>query len=67
MKIGRITISDRASAGVYADRSGPEIEAILRDVFGEEAQFVTALVPDEADQIAAQLREFASQHRQQRR
>jgi molybdopterin adenylyltransferase len=61
MKIGRITISDRASAGVYADRSGPEIEGALREVFGGEAEFVTALVPDEADQISAMLRELADQ------
>ena len=59
MKIGRLTISDRASAGVYADCSGPEIEAMLREVFGPEAQFVAALVPDEADLIAARLRELA--------
>jgi len=32
MKIGRVTISDRASAGGYADRSGPEIERLLREV-----------------------------------
>ncbi len=31
MKIGRITISDRASAGIYEDRSGPEIENVLRE------------------------------------
>ena len=49
MKIGRITVSDRASAGVYEDRSGPEIEAALRVHF-HEAQF---------EVIAAQLREFA--------
>jgi len=59
MKIGRLTISDRASAGVYADRSGPEIEAVLREVFGAEALFVSAIVPDEVERIAAQLREFA--------
>jgi molybdopterin adenylyltransferase len=59
MKIGRITISDRASAGVYADRSGPEIESVLREVFGAEAWFVSAIVPDETERIAAQLREFA--------
>jgi molybdopterin adenylyltransferase len=29
MKVARLTLSDRASAGVYADRSGPEIERIL--------------------------------------
>ena len=59
MKIGRITISDRASAGVYADRSGPEIERILREVFGADAIFVSAIVPDEAALISAKLCEFA--------
>lgn len=61
MKIGRITISDRASAGVYADRSGPEIEGVLREVFGATAEFVTALVPDETSLIAAKLLELADQ------
>ena len=59
MKIGRITISDRASAGVYADRSGPEIERILRDTFGTKATFVAAIVPDELPTISNKLREFA--------
>jgi molybdopterin adenylyltransferase len=61
MKIGRLTISDRASAGVYADRSGPEIESELRAVFGAAAEFVALLVPDEADLISAKLRELADQ------
>jgi molybdopterin adenylyltransferase len=59
MKIGRITISDRASAGIYEDRSGPEIERVLREVFGNESQFVTAVIPDEQEQISAKLRDFA--------
>ena len=59
MKIGRITISDRASAGVYADRSGPEIESVLREVLGAEALFVAAIVPDEVELISAKLRELA--------
>ena len=62
MKIGRITISDRASAGVYADRSGPEIERILRDVFGA-AEFVSVVVPDEQDLISVKLREFTEGER----
>ena len=61
MKIGRITISDRASAGEYADRSGPEIEVMLREVFGAEAEFVAALVPDEASLISGKLCELADQ------
>lgn len=60
MKIGRITISDRASAGVYADRSGPEIEKVLRDFFAD-AVFTAAIVPDETAQISATLEKFADQ------
>ena len=61
MKIGRITVSDRASAGIYADLSGPEIERLLRDVFGSDAEFVVAVIPDELERISATLREFADQ------
>lgn len=59
MKIGRITISDRASAGVYADGSGPQIETVLRENLGAEVNFVSAIVPDEVALIIAKLREFA--------
>jgi len=59
MKIGRITISDRASAGVYEDRSGPEIENVLRGVFGAETLFVAVVIPDEVELIASNLRELA--------
>ena len=58
MKIGRITISDRASAGIYADRSGPEIEAVLAGVFAG-AHFEAVIVPDEIPMIASALRGLA--------
>jgi molybdopterin adenylyltransferase len=61
MKIGRLTISDRASAGVYADRSGPEIESALREFLGPAATFESAIVPDEIDLISATLKKFADQ------
>ncbi len=60
MKIGRITISDRASAGVYTDRSGPEIENVLREFFAG-ATFEVAIVPDEVDLIASALKNFADE------
>jgi molybdopterin adenylyltransferase len=63
MKIGRVTISDRASAGVYADRSGPEIERVLRAALGAETQFVAAVIPDEVALISATLRDFADRER----
>jgi len=59
MKIGRLTISDRASAGIYEDRSGPEIERVLREAFGASVEFVPAIVPDEVEVISATLRKLA--------
>ncbi|HEY3932782.1 MAG TPA: molybdopterin adenylyltransferase [Verrucomicrobiae bacterium] len=61
MKIGRITVSDRASAGIYADRSGPEIENVLREFLGGEATFESAIVPDEENLISAALKKFADE------
>jgi molybdopterin adenylyltransferase len=59
MKIGRVTISDRAAAGIYEDRSGPEIERVLSEFLGGDAVFESAIVPDEVDRISAALRHFA--------
>jgi molybdopterin adenylyltransferase len=59
MKIGRLTISDRAAAGVYVDASGPEIERCLRARLGADATFVVALVADEPADISAALRDLA--------
>ena len=61
MKIGRLTISDRASAGIYADRSGPEIENVLREFLGGEAVFESLIVPDEVGLISAALKKFADE------
>lgn len=59
MKIGRITISDRASAGVYEDLSGPQIETVLGAFFGDSARFESTIVPDEISSISAALKKFA--------
>lgn len=56
MKVARITLSDRASAGVYADRSGPEIERVFCEVWGGAVEFEAHLLPDERDLIAETLR-----------
>ena len=56
MKIGRVTLSDRASGGIYEDRSGPEIERVLRESFAEPVEFECRLLPDEQRQIEAALR-----------
>jgi molybdopterin adenylyltransferase len=56
MKIGRVTLSDRASSGVYADLSGPEIERVLREQFAEAVEFESVLLPDEQKQIENALK-----------
>jgi molybdopterin adenylyltransferase len=61
MKIGRLTISDRASAGIYEDRSGPQIEKVLCAFFGSMVKFESAIVPDEIPLISAALRKFADE------
>ena len=56
MKIARVTLSDRASSGIYADLSGPEIERVLRASFGNEPAFIVRLIPDDRALIADTLR-----------
>jgi len=58
MNIGRLTISDRARAGIYEDRSGPEIESALRATF-PDATFAATIVADEVAAISAALKTFA--------
>ena len=54
-KIGRITLSDRASAGKYEDRSGPEIERVVSTFFDESIEWVRVLIPDEPEKIVSEL------------
>lgn len=61
MKVGRVTLSDRASAGIYQDLSGPEIERVFRQVWNGECDFVVRLLPDERPAITAALRELCDQ------
>jgi molybdopterin adenylyltransferase len=59
MKIARVTLSDRASAGVYADESGPEIERITAGGFAEPLEWIRVVLPDDRAQIEAALRQLA--------
>ena len=61
MKIGRITLSDRAHAGIYEDLSGPEIERIVRGHLDSTAEVLSRILPDEQAQIQAALLELCDQ------
>lgn len=63
MKVARLTLSDRASAGVYEDRSGPEIERILGECKWEEIEWIRVVMPDERDAIASLLRKLSDEDR----
>jgi molybdopterin adenylyltransferase len=51
MKIARLTLSDRASSGVYEDRSGPEIERVLTEHGVVATSWVRLVMPDERSRI----------------
>ncbi|MDX2082316.1 MAG: molybdopterin adenylyltransferase [Terrimicrobiaceae bacterium] len=59
-RIGRVTASDRASAGVYADESGPAIEAAVAPMIAD-AEWHVRLVPDDPEAISAALRELVDE------
>jgi molybdopterin adenylyltransferase len=57
-KIGIVTVSDRASAGVYRDEGGPAIEEYLREVLTSEWEPLARLIPDDQKTIEQTLIEL---------
>jgi len=58
MKIAIVTMSDRASAGVYEDRSGEEIKKYLSENVKNEYEIVYRLIPDDYEIIVKTLNEL---------
>jgi molybdopterin adenylyltransferase len=59
MKIGILTISDRASAGTYEDLSGPAIAAWLTVTVTTAYELACKVVPDGADSVAEAVIDMA--------
>lgn len=59
--IGIVTISDRASQGVYADAGGPAIHAALAHILATPWRAAMRLVPDEQPEIMWALMALADQ------
>ncbi len=55
IKIGIVTVSDRASAGIYADEGGPAIEAYLAKALTSPWTPVARVIPDDRALIANTL------------
>ncbi len=56
MRIGILSVSDRASRGEYEDKGGPAIEAFLREALTCDWQPHSLVIPDEQEQIEATLK-----------
>ncbi|MFM8776332.1 MAG: molybdopterin adenylyltransferase [Actinomycetota bacterium] len=58
-KIGIVTVSDRASAGVYKDLGGPAIHEYFEKHLSSPWQAVARVIADEVEIVAATLGELA--------
>ncbi len=58
-RIGIVTISDRASAGLYADASGPAIHAYLDEIITSRWEPVIRVIPDGIEAVSSTLIELA--------
>jgi molybdopterin adenylyltransferase len=58
VRVGIVTISDRASRGVYEDRGGPAIRDCLIEVLACPWEAVPRLIPDEKAEIEDTLMEL---------
>ena len=61
VRIGFVTVSDRASRGEYEDLGGPAMQEWLSKALTNEWQAVARLVADEQAEVEAALKELADE------
>ncbi|MCW8900584.1 MAG: molybdopterin adenylyltransferase [Gammaproteobacteria bacterium] len=61
VRIGFVTVSDRASRGEYEDLGGPAMQDWLSKALTHEWDAVARIVPDEQDQVENVLKELADE------
>lgn len=61
IKIGILTVSDRASAGLYEDLSGKAIIGLLGEYLTSKWEPIYKLIPDDQKSIEATLQEMIDQ------
>lgn len=59
--VGLVSVSDRASSGVYEDQGIPALQGWLTQALTQPPQFETRLIPDDTTAIAAALTELVDQ------
>ncbi len=63
IRIGVITASDRASAGIYEDISGMAIQETMKDYLTSEFDIIYRCIPDEQSQIEETIIELCDGER----
>jgi len=63
VRIGLVSISDRAYSGVYEDKGIPALQSWLTTALKNPIEWVTRLIPDEQPDIEATLRELVDTER----
>jgi len=63
VRIGLVSVSDRASSGVYEDKGIPALQAWLGRAVRNPVTWERRLVPDEQEQVSAALRELVDGER----
>ena len=63
IRIGLVSVSDRASSGVYEDKGIPALRDWLERALWNPIEFVTRLIPDEQAGISDCLRELVDAQR----
>ncbi len=61
LKIGLLSISDRASRGIYEDAGLPSLKAWASEVILNPVEFDARLIPDEQPDIETHLRQMADE------
>ena len=62
LKIGLVSISDRASQGIYQDQGIPELESWLKKALKDPFELETRLIPDEQKDIEHTLCDLVDNH-----
>lgn len=60
-RIGILTVSDRASQGIYEDLGGPAIKEYLAEVLASPWEAIYRVIPDERDIVAKTIVELIDQ------
>ena len=63
VRIGLVSVSDRASSGVYADQGIPSLQGWLQRALRNPVDWETRLVADEEALVSAALRELVDERR----